>query len=99
MPEVDLPEKLLKYGRDLGADGSRWLFLTGDRAKIYELARGSFFADAGPRFKRDAEDFLHTENFYLLDRQRRIRGVYSGMKEIDLKQLAEDAQALLDAGD
>jgi protein SCO1/2 len=49
-PEHDTPEVLSGFGRRYGADGDRWLFLTGDKEAIYDLTRRSFHlgvAEAG----------------------------------------------------
>ena len=77
-----------------GADHDRWRFLTGDRKQIYDLARRSYFAamdegDGGP------DDFVHTENFVLVDSQRRIRGFYDGTSEKDVDRLIGDLRKLL----
>ncbi|MCB0763317.1 MAG: SCO family protein, partial [Flavobacteriales bacterium] len=76
-PEMDSVPVLEAYARLHNADPAKWRFLTGDRRQIYDLARRSYFAamdegDGGPN------DFVHTENFVLVDPQRRIRGFYDG---------------------
>ncbi len=93
-PETDTPEVLAEYGELHNADPARWRFLTGDRKQIYELARRSYFAamdegDGGP------DDFVHTENFVLVDTQRRLRGFYDGTDEKDVDRLINDLGKLL----
>jgi len=46
--------------------------------------------DGGP------DDFVHTENFVLVDPQRRIRGFYDGTKTVDVDRLIGDIEKLLD---
>ncbi|MBK6830434.1 MAG: SCO family protein [Flavobacteriales bacterium] len=75
-PEMDSVPVLADYAALHQADPERWHFLTGPRKQIYALARRSYFAcleegDGGP------DDFVHTENFVLVDPQRRIRGLRS----------------------
>jgi protein SCO1/2 len=41
-PEHDTPEVLSRYAENFGAHPERWLFLTGDKATIYRLAREGF---------------------------------------------------------
>lgn len=93
-PEIDTPEVLAAYAQLHGADPSRWHMLTGDRAQIYRLARQSYFAcleegDGGP------DDFVHTENFVLVDAQRRIRGFYDGTQQAEVDRLIADIGKLL----
>lgn len=93
-PEIDTPEVLAAYAQLHGADPARWHMLTGDRAQIYRLARQSYFAcleegDGGP------DDFVHTENFVLVDAQRRIRGFYDGTQQAEVDRLIADIGKLL----
>lgn len=94
-PEMDSVPVLAEYAQRHGADPERWHFLTGDRKQIYDLARRSYFAamdegDGGP------DDFVHTENFVLVDPQRRIRGFYDGTKKDDVDRLITDIGKLLE---
>lgn len=89
-PDVDSVPVLKKYADAHGAIDGVWHLLTGEKKMIYDLARTSFFADV------DTGDnaFLHTELFYLIDGNRRIRGVYNGTLGTDVVQLVKDIQAL-----
>ncbi|MBX2972627.1 MAG: SCO family protein [Flavobacteriales bacterium] len=93
-PEMDSVPVLAAYAELHRADPRRWRFLTGDRKQIYALARTSYFAamdegDGGP------DDFVHTENFVLVDPQRRIRGFYDGTNAKDVDRLIGDIAKLL----
>jgi protein SCO1 len=93
-PEMDSVPALAAYAELHNADPQHWHFLTGDRKQIYALARRSYFAcldegDGGP------DDFVHTENFVLVDPQRRIRGFYDGTKADDVDKLIGDIGKLL----
>lgn len=93
-PEMDSVPVLAAYAELHRADPKRWRFLTGDRKQIYALARKSYFAamdegDGGP------DDFVHTENFVLVDPQRRIRGFYDGTSPTDVDRLIADIAKLL----
>ncbi|MBL7951153.1 MAG: SCO family protein [Flavobacteriales bacterium] len=93
-PEMDSVPVLAAYAALHRADPDRWRFLTGDRRQIYALARKSYFAamdegDGGP------DDFVHTENFVLVDQQRRIRGFYDGTSAKDVDRLIGDIAKLL----
>ena len=76
-----------------GVDDSKWNLVTGDKKQIYALARKSYLAvktdgDGGPY------DMIHTENFILVDKQRRIRGFYDGTKMEEVEQLMNDLEIL-----
>lgn len=93
-PEMDSVPVLAAYAELHHADPERWRFLTGDRKQIYSLARTSYFAamdegDGGP------DDFVHTENFVLVDPQRRIRGFYDGTSPEDVDRLISDIAKLI----
>ena len=94
---MDSVPVLAAYAELHHADPERWRFLTGDRKQIYALARKSYFAamdegDGGP------DDFVHTENFVLVDPQRRIRGFYDGTNTSDVDRLIGDIEKLLEEG-
>lgn len=92
-PEIDTPQVLLEYGKRYEANFDQWVFLTGDKKQIYDLARKSYFAattegDGGP------DDFIHTENFILVDKKKRIRGFYDGTDPESVDQLITDIEIL-----
>lgn len=96
-PEVDNVERMKAYAEGHGA-GSQWHFLTGEKEDLYSLARKSFFVlkPAEAENLGDAgSDFIHTNNFVLVDRQRRIRGYYDGTKATSVDSLMVDIARLL----
>ena len=97
-PDIDTPEVLKKYAIDKGVDESRWNLVTGDKSSIYYLARKSYLV---VKTGNPAElyDMVHTENFVLVDKNKRIRGFYDGTNldqptddpnTKNMKQLLED---------
>ena len=94
-PEYDSPEILKEYAALHKANPNQWTFLTGDKSEIYSLARKSYFAvttegDGG------ISDFIHTENFVLVDKKKRIRGFYDGTSADDVNRLIKDIKILKD---
>jgi len=92
-PEIDTVAQLKKYAIEKGVNDAKWNLVTGDKKQIYELARKSYLAvqedgDGGPF------DMIHTENFILVDKQRRIRGFYDGTKEEEMDRLLSDIELL-----
>ena len=67
----------------------------GDKKKIYEIARRSYFADENLGVQKGENDFLHTENFILVDKNRHIRGIYDGTVPEKVDKLMEDMEILL----
>jgi len=95
MPWKDSVPVLNQYAENMDVDYKKWKLLTGDEEEIYELARTSYFADETVGYNEDESDFLHTDKFILVDKKRRIRGIYTGLVEKDLKRLQEDIMILL----
>ncbi|CAM4126185.1 SCO family protein [Zobellia nedashkovskayae] len=93
-PEIDSVAQLKKYAIEKGVDDSKWNLVTGDKKQIYELARKSYLAvkddgDGGPF------DMIHTENFILVDKKKRIRGFYDGTNEEEIEKLMGDLKILM----
>lgn len=98
-PDIDDVKQMKTYADGHGADPNQWYFLTGKKDDLYGLARKSFFllkpaeaenlGDAG-------SDFIHTNNFVLVDQKLRIRGYYDGTSAKEVDNLIKDIQILLD---
>ena len=93
IPKADSIPQLKKYALDKGIDDEKWNLVTGDKKQIYDLARKSYLAaksegDAGPF------DMIHTENFVLVDKERRIRGFYDGTNPEAIENLMHDVEIL-----
>ncbi len=95
-PWIDTPDKLADYVEFNDIKTNNWHFLTGNKNEIYSLARESYFAEETMGFSKDSTDFLHTEYFILVDRDKRIRGIYNGTLMLEALQVVEDISALLD---
>ena len=93
-PWIDKPSTLKRYKEEFTLNSSNWHFLTGNKKKIYEIARKNYFAEEELGFTKDSTDFLHTEHFILVDENLRIRGIYNGTLELDVKQLIADINLL-----
>jgi protein SCO1/2 len=94
-PEVDSVPVLAEYADRHGAIPNKWMFVTGDKKQIYSLARKAYFA-VKSEGTGDASDFIHTENFVLIDKEKRIRGFYDGTSEEDVERLIEEIEILLE---
>jgi protein SCO1/2 len=92
-PWIDSVPKLKRYAANESIQ-SPWHLLTGSRVAIYELARISYFAEEDLGFSKDSTDFLHTEHILLIDKQKRIRGIYNGTLQLETEQLVKDILVL-----
>jgi len=92
-PESDTPEKLKTYSEKIGADLTRWNFLTGKASDIYDLAQEGFLLTAFPSDTAQGGIF-HTDKVTLLDKSLRIRGYYDGTSTSGMDQLFIDAITL-----
>ena len=104
--ERDTPEVLTKYAQGFQADPDKWLFLTGDKAKIYHLIWGSFLMpvqeETGERRKPGFE-FIHTTNVLLVDEKGVVQGKWSSTDEAEFSKMRRDLRKRLrkaaDAGE
>jgi len=95
-PEHDSPEVLTEYANRLGADSERWLFLTGDKDKVYSYIREGFHLaveqnDDG----KPGQEVTHSPRFALVDPKGRIRGYYTSSDGEELQRLRDDIDRLL----
>jgi protein SCO1/2 len=93
-PWIDTPIKLKEYADLHEIKSPFWHLLTGSKSSIYQLARQSYFAEEEMGFSKDSTEFLHTEHILLIDKTKRIRGIYNGTLELDIQQLVRDIEVL-----
>ncbi len=93
-PEMDSVPILRAYADIKGVIDGKWNITTGDKKHIYALARKSYFAvlDEGDG---GLQDFVHTENFTLIDPKGQIRGTYDGTDKAEIQRLIADIRILL----
>lgn len=92
-PDIDTVAQLKKYALEKGVKDQKWNLVTGNKKEIYQLARKSYLA-----VKEDGDggafDMIHTENFVLVDPDKRIRGFYDGTNLEEISKLIEDIDEL-----
>ncbi|MCK0155769.1 SCO family protein [Cellulophaga sp. F20128] len=92
-PKIDSVAQLKKYALEKGVLDNKWNLVTGDKKQIYDLARKSYMAvKTDPNI--DPYSMIHTENFILVDKEKRIRGTYDGTNEEDIEKLIQDIEIL-----
>ena len=92
-PTIDSVPQLKKYALDKNI-GNNWHLITGDKKEIYDLGRQFYFVEEDLGDPKGLDDFLHTENFVLIDKNKHIRGIYNGLSINSIKQLIADIKTL-----
>lgn len=96
-PEKDTVAALKAYSRRFDADGVQWKFLTGDKKKLYDMARQSYLITAEDDTAHISidKDFIHDNRFILVDKTGHVRGEYDGLNKEAMNTLISDIQLLL----
>ena len=96
MPEIDTVAQLKKYAIQKKVNATQWNLVTGSKQEIYDLARKQYLvAKENPD---DPLGLVHTENFVLIDTQKRIRGFYDGTQEKEMDRILHDIGVLQNQG-
>jgi protein SCO1/2 len=93
-PKIDSIPKLKAYAEEKGVISGKWHLVTGKRKDIYELGRNNYFVEENMGLEKSESDFLHTENFVLIDKNKHIRGIYNGLSQPAIQQLIADIKIL-----
>ncbi len=92
-PIMDSIPILRAYATKKGVIDGKWEITTGDKKHIYDLARKSYFAVLDEGDGGD-QDFIHTEQFILIDKKKQIRGFYDGTDKNEVKRIIRDIEIL-----
>jgi protein SCO1 len=90
-PVRDSVKALSTYAKKFDSS-PKWMFLTGDTATIYPLARKGFLVNA---LQAGTDDFIYSDKLILIDSQKRIRGYYSGNSATDITRLNDEIKVLI----
>lgn len=93
-PEIDSVPVLQAYAERKGVIPGKWHLVTGDKRDIYKIARASYLVVKTGK-PEEMYDMVHTENFVLVDQERRVRGFYDGTNDEEMERLAADVRHLL----
>lgn len=97
-PEKDSISVLKEYAIENKVDSKKWNLVTGNKKEIYEIARNAYFADEDFVKTQDKSAFIHTENFILIDKKGRIRGVYNGTLAVEIERILRHIKILKKEG-
>jgi protein SCO1/2 len=93
-PVRDSAARLKAYGDKFNINHDTWWMLTGEKKDVYDLALNEFKANIAQEEGVDT-NFIHTDKFFLLDKNRVVRGWYSGLDSAHLDRLINDAVLLM----
>ncbi len=96
-PIKDTVKALKEYSLRFDADPAQWMFLTGDKKKLYDMARYSYLISAEDDTTGVSidKDFIHDKHYTLVDGYGRVRGFYDGLNPGDVNKMIGDINALL----
>ncbi|MBS1639990.1 MAG: SCO family protein [Bacteroidetes bacterium] len=96
-PSTDSVSVIKHYADSLKVDTKKWVFLTGKKDSLYNIARNSYGIDDPKRALANIDDdFIHTQFFALVDKNGNVRGgVYDGLKKDEIEKLKKDIKGLL----
>ncbi|MBC7887941.1 MAG: SCO family protein [Ferruginibacter sp.] len=92
-PEHDSIPQLRKFADRYTNNHDSWWFVNGDKKEIYDFALNELKASIADTNVDTA--FIHTENFFLLDRERVVRGWYNGFDTLKQARLVNDIPLLM----
>jgi cytochrome oxidase Cu insertion factor (SCO1/SenC/PrrC family) len=97
-PDRDTPEVLKDYGQRFGADPTRWIFLTGDKDRVYRLIREGFHLGVEENRGKErapGREVTHSSRLMLVDPRGHVRGLFAGESVDPNGQPVDDVPALL----
>jgi len=100
MPETDSVPLLKAYEEKMIGNNpeyaAKWYFVTGSKDSLYKMARQSYLLDNDKNNSENIKEaFIHTQFFALIDKQKRVRGIYDGLKKDEIARLEKDISTLL----
>lgn len=96
-PDTDSVPQLKKYADSMKVNTSQWMFLTGRKDSLYNMARVSYtIDDPNDNLLSMEDDFMHSQLWALVDRNGDVRKIFDGLKEAEVRELVKDARKLLE---
>ena len=104
MPETDSVPLLKEYEQKMignnPQNAAKWYFVTGSKDSLYKMARQSYLLDNDKNNSENIKEaFIHTQFLALVDKQKRVRGIYDGLKPDEITKMEKDISKLLKGDD
>jgi protein SCO1/2 len=95
-PLNDTVGAMKAYSQKFNADSKQWLFLTGSKKRLYDVARESYYlAPEGEPTAKIEDDFIHDNHFILVDQSGHTRAYYDGLSRASVDTLIGDIRLVL----
>lgn len=95
-PETDSAARLKRYADSMQVDTNKWVFLTGRKDSLYNMARYSYKIDDPADNLNDVkDDFMHTQFIALVNKKGDVVKIYDGLKPSEMTQLKMKVKELL----
>ncbi|HYH16188.1 MAG TPA: SCO family protein, partial [Flavisolibacter sp.] len=90
-PLTDNPNQLKRYADSMQVDTNKWVFLTGRKDSLYNMARHVYkIDDPKNNLTTIEDDFLHTQFIALVNKKGDVVKIYDALKESEIKELSTD---------
>lgn len=90
-PKTDSPQILKRYADSMKVNTDHWIFLTGRKDSLYNMARLSYtIDDPANNLKNIEDDFLHTQFWALVNRKGEVLGIYDALEKKEIRKLKKD---------
>lgn len=94
-PEIDTVAQMKKYSLKFDAEPARWMFLTGEKDSLYKMAVDDYLIPvADSTVEKITPEFIHTQKFVLIDKEKNVRGFYDGTEKTSVAKLIVDINEL-----
>ncbi len=97
-PKHDSVSVLHDFAGRLGVISSKWHFVTGDQDDIYDIGQ-NYYMVSSLEDPDEPGGYIHSGAFLLIDKARRIRGIYDGTDKEKVETLLQDIDRLLEEYD
>lgn len=92
-PRHDTVAVLREFAEKLGVSSDKWHFVTGEKEDIYKIGQTSYMVSASED-PTEPGGYIHSGAFILVDKERRVRGLYDGTKADQVDRLIRDIDRL-----
>jgi len=95
-PATDSAARLKQYADSMKVDTNKWVFLTGRKDSLYNMARFSYkIDDPANNLNKIDEDFLHTQFVALVNKKGDVVKIYDALKPSELEEMDGEIKKLL----
>ena len=92
-PKTDSAAKLRAYADSMQVNTNSWVFLTGRKDSLYNMARLSYtIDDPANNLTNIEDDFLHSNFWALVNKKGEVIAIYDGLKQREVKGLIKDIE-------